>query len=101
MNEQRNNIGDRASPPELLTVTEIAQRLKVPVNTVYYWVSRREIPFLRMGKHLRFVHAQVVEHFLRRTEEKKTCGQIRDLLESAVPIRSLKSKARSLAPGKE
>lgn len=100
MTYHRNNVGDRASP-ELLTVTEIAEHLRVPVHTVYYWVGRREIPFLRVGKHLRFVHAQVVDHFQRRTDERKPCDEIASLLERSAPRRSLKSKARSLAPEKE
>ena len=41
----------------------IAQFLGVSPKTVYYWVSRREIPYIKVGRHLRFQVAEVIEFF--------------------------------------
>ncbi len=49
--------------PVLLTVEELATFLKVSRHTIYYWVSRREIPVLHIGKHLRFDRQSVLAHF--------------------------------------
>lgn len=51
----------------LHTPSEVAAALKVPINTIYYWASRREIPFLRVGRHLRFNLSEVLKTFAERT----------------------------------
>jgi excisionase family DNA binding protein len=43
--------------PQLLTVTEIAQKLRVPVSWVYERTRRRgyeRMPHIKLGKYLRF-----------------------------------------------
>lgn len=40
--------------PELLTLPEAAAYLRLARQTVYNLVSRRQIPFLRAGRQLRF-----------------------------------------------
>ncbi len=42
------------SHSKLLTVTEIAHVLNVSTKTIEYWVSRKEIPSIKIGKHNRF-----------------------------------------------
>jgi len=47
---------------DLLTVTEVAQLLKVPVSWVYERTRRRgfdRIPHLKLGKYLRFSEREV------------------------------------------
>ena len=53
------------SSPEscLLTPHEIARHLQVSRKTIYYWVSRSEIPYVKVGRHLRFQLAEVIEFF--------------------------------------
>ncbi|MBI1860469.1 MAG: helix-turn-helix domain-containing protein [Deltaproteobacteria bacterium] len=58
-------------PIPLLDVAGIAEALGVPLKSVYYYVSRNEIPFLKVGKHLRFQLDQVLSHFQKKTEESK------------------------------
>jgi excisionase family DNA binding protein len=56
---------------ELLTVAEVAERLKVPVSWVYERTRRRgieRIPHLKLGKYLRF-HACEVRDWLHRLRE--------------------------------
>jgi excisionase family DNA binding protein len=56
----RPGIGHR---DELLTVSELATKLKVPVSWVYERARRRSfdrIPHLRLGKYLRFSEQEVL-----------------------------------------
>jgi len=43
---KRKNI---VSLPELLTVTETADYLKVPVQTIYSWIHRKRLPAFKIG----------------------------------------------------
>jgi excisionase family DNA binding protein len=57
---------------DLLTVTEIASALKVPVPWVYERTRRRgpeQMPHLKVGKYLRF-RLHEVAHWLERFERK-------------------------------
>lgn len=65
----------------LLTIQELATHLKVPVKTIYYWVHRREIPYLKVGKHLRFNANHVIQCF----ESKACSARPIDAWRSAVP----------------
>jgi len=56
---------------ELLTPKELAAFLKVPVGTIYQWVFRRQVPHLKIGRHLRFDKAQVILHFTEKTENER------------------------------
>ena len=56
---------------ELLTVGEMAERLRVPVSWIYNYSRRKgpgSIPVVRVGKYCRFVEADV----LRWLEQKQT-----------------------------
>ena len=50
---------------ELITVEELAEKLKVPVSWVYQRtrLGQEAIPHVRMGKYVRFNLAEVVEFF--------------------------------------
>lgn len=52
----------------LSTPQETAVALGVSLKTIYYWVGRREIPFLRVGRHLRFNICNVIEYFQAKTD---------------------------------
>jgi len=38
----------------LIDIAEVSQRLNVSVNTLYAWVNQRKIPFIKVGRLLRF-----------------------------------------------
>jgi len=40
--------------PRLLTIQEAARHLAVSVSTLYGWVWQRRIPFIKIGRALRF-----------------------------------------------
>ena len=42
------------SSPQLLTVRQAAQLLNVSVSTLYNWVWLRQLPFVKLGRCLRF-----------------------------------------------
>jgi len=44
-----NGIDKLAATPALLTYSETSQLLGVKVGTLYSWVSRRVIPFVRLS----------------------------------------------------
>jgi len=63
MQSERRWMAERitnASPERLLTVTELAGLLSVPVKTIYRWRHRGEGPQpIRVGRYLRFDPADV------------------------------------------
>ena len=83
---------------QLLKIAEIATLLHVPIKTVYWWVNRREIPFLKVGKHLRFDVGKVLGFFSEKTEirAQEACVKLGSPLQS--PDRwSLKTRTRTIA----
>jgi excisionase family DNA binding protein len=45
---------------KLLTTAELADELKIPVETIYQWRLRREGPrAIKVGRHLRFRRADI------------------------------------------
>jgi excisionase family DNA binding protein len=46
---------------QLLTAEEVATRLRVSTSAVYKWVSGRQIPFIKAGRHTIFDRAEVIE----------------------------------------
>jgi len=57
------------SPRLLLTVPELAKQLGVSVHTVYSWVAQRRLPFLKVGRLLRF-DACAIDAWLREQCER-------------------------------
>ena len=51
---------------EFLTTEELATLLKIPKLTVYKWVSQRKIPYVKVGKHLRFKRSEIEEWLKER-----------------------------------
>ena len=45
---------ERKEPARLLTVQEAARLLAVSVSTLYGWVWQRRIPFIKVGRAVRF-----------------------------------------------
>ena len=65
--EDRTHSGEN-----LLTAAELSKWLHVGRNTVYVWVSRREIPFVKLpGNTTRFPQAAICEWLKKRTASGK------------------------------
>ena len=54
-----------------LTTRELAKKLSVPINTVYFWISKNEIPYIKIGKHNRFNYEEVMAFFRNKTTKRK------------------------------
>jgi excisionase family DNA binding protein len=61
-------MGDR-----LLTVRELAEYLRVNPFSVYRWVEQNRIPYLRVGRTLRF-RLEDIDEFMRERGHKKPEG---------------------------
>jgi excisionase family DNA binding protein len=58
---------------ELLTISELAAILKVPLSWIYAHTrsnSRTRLPYIKMGKYLRFYEGEVRE-FLRELKSER------------------------------
>lgn len=44
---------------ELMTATEVAELLDVPVSTVREWGRNGTLPRVKLGRHVRFIRAHV------------------------------------------
>ena len=51
-----------ASLSHLLTISEAAEYLAVSASTLYGWVFQRRIPFVKVGRALRFVRADLEKY---------------------------------------
>jgi excisionase family DNA binding protein len=61
-------VGKGSGDERLLTVQEVAMLLRVPTSWVYERTRRRgsdQIPYLKLGKYLRFEEAAILD-FIRR-----------------------------------
>jgi predicted DNA-binding transcriptional regulator AlpA len=57
-NPSRNN---RSEIPELLTARELETLLRIDVKTIYSYVQRGLIPYVRIQSNVRFVRAQIFD----------------------------------------
>jgi len=55
---------------EMLTAEEIARRLKVRKNTIYAWVTRREIPFVKLPGNTTRFRLSTIEAWLSKRASK-------------------------------
>ncbi len=46
---------------QTMTMNELATELKVHRNTVYKWVQRDKVPFIRVGSQYRFFLGEVID----------------------------------------
>jgi len=70
---------DDATPRRIMTATEVADYLKVNPDTIYVLAGKGQIPFFRIGIHLRF-HRDAIEKWMTdRTSEvlKKSGAAVR------------------------
>jgi excisionase family DNA binding protein len=85
----------------LLTLDELAMSLKVPKQTIYYWVCRKQVPYLKVGRHLRFRHDDVLRHFTEKTAESQPACANFPLPIQHRRVGSLKIRGAALTSEKE
>ncbi len=52
---------------KLLTVEEIAEFFQTSTSTIYRWVHKREIPFVKLGGKLRFSPDAIQEYIKKNS----------------------------------
>ena len=61
---------------EYWTAKQLAEWLQVRPNTIYAWVTRREIPFVRLpGNVTRFPRTQTLKWIEKRTAKGSSLSQ--------------------------
>lgn len=73
----------------LLNIGQLAGLLGVEVSTVYSWTHRKAIPFIKIGKLVRFRESDIMTWL-----EKKACTPDQPAPIKASPIKSGNSRAR-------
>lgn len=49
----------------LLTINEVSQILKISVPTIYRWVHKKEIPYIKLGGKVRFSDSEL-QQFIKK-----------------------------------
>jgi excisionase family DNA binding protein len=57
---------DAGSMPELLTIAEVAELLKIAVASVRRLQQQRKIPFVRVGGSIRFFRSDIASYLEKR-----------------------------------
>lgn len=58
---------DNSPAPELLTITETAEILRIPVNTLRYWRQLGSGPHsFKVGRHVRYLRSDVLDYIAKR-----------------------------------
>jgi len=69
-----NNEELKCKERRLLTVREAAQYLAVSVSTLYGWVWQQRIPFVKMGRAVRFDLAELAQFIdSNRVPSRRVC----------------------------
>ena len=61
-----SQIFDNSIENRLLSYAEVAHRIGVSIHTVRGWVYKRQIPYLKAGKVVRFIWADVMQWLQRQ-----------------------------------
>jgi len=55
----------------LLTIDDVAGLLKISKSTLYRWVNKREIPFVKLGGKLRFNEDEIKTFVLQNSVKNR------------------------------
>lgn len=58
----------------LINIDELAARLRIAKGTLYNWVYQRRIPFVKLGRALRFNPAEI-ERIVERSSTLEKAGK--------------------------
>ncbi len=50
-----------SEPPEMMTIEEVAQFLRIPVSSVYKLAQAGKLPGAKLGRHWRFYRQSLLE----------------------------------------
>lgn len=49
----------------LLTINDVSQILKISVSTIYRWVHKKKIPYIKLGGKVRFSDSEL-QQFIKK-----------------------------------
>jgi len=79
--------------PELMTISELAEFLRVPKSTIYRWTSQRpDFPRYKIGRFLKFEKSEVLRYFKVTSRSSKPQSS-HDLDALMSEVRSLKTES--------
>ena len=58
----------------IYTVSEVAKYLKISKSKLYYMVQRGEIPYIKIGKNVRILEADLMEWLEERRRPEQQLG---------------------------
>lgn len=61
---------------KLLTPKEVANQLQVSAGTVYNWVNKKKIPYIKMNGSIRFEQGKIDNWIQHRSVRTKVGGMI-------------------------
>ena len=73
--EPRPVTPSRENMTELLTAREVERLLRIDVKTIYSYVQRGLIPYVRIQSNVRFVRSQILDWILDHTHRIKSPRQ--------------------------
>ncbi len=56
---------------QLWSIKRLAEYLDVPVPTIRYWCYKRQIPFVKVGRHVRFKPSDVLKWLSEKSCESR------------------------------
>ncbi|MDO5747893.1 MAG: helix-turn-helix domain-containing protein [Actinomycetaceae bacterium] len=59
------------SPEELMTLQQVADQARVPIQTVHTWVQRYGLPAVRIGRYRRVIRKDFDEFIQHRKREQR------------------------------
>jgi len=63
-----------SSVPELLTAKDLEALLKIDVKTIYSYVQRGLIPYVKIQSNVRFLKSQIIEWIERQNYRPRASG---------------------------
>ena len=66
-NKPRLAATDAPIPRKLITIAELSSLWSVPTATLYNWVNQGRLPYVKLGRSLRFDLVEIEEHRERST----------------------------------
>jgi excisionase family DNA binding protein len=76
---------------KLLTKEEVMLMLKIKKSTLYFWVSQRTIPYVKVGRLLRFKETAILQWLTSKEVHPHTSKTSQSIGIKRVRSRSLKS----------
>ncbi len=52
---------------KLLSIEELSEKLGIPITTIYSWTSKKKIPYIKLGRLVRFKESEIQEWISKKS----------------------------------